>query len=184
MVASLPVVTAIPPPEPAYPGDERRIHLDAGMGTSRSSVWQNFRQFVYRLRPSSRRSFPSGLVLNCLPRAAPPRRRVAETYLLGHDRTVWAVPRGLAHALSAYERAFLRLFVMALLDDLFVPDAPFVWLARRVVFALARRPRDAEGVISDDDVGLSGWMGNVWVVAVWSIALGGGIWLLRRWLPA
>ncbi|MET0271010.1 MAG: hypothetical protein ABW173_11345 [Sphingomonas sp.] len=115
---------------------------------------------------------------------APPRRRVAETYLLGHDRTVGIVPRWLARALSAYERAFLRLFVMGLLDELFVPDAPFVWLARRIVFALAGRPRDGEGAISDADVGLSGWAGNAWALVVWSAVVGGGAWLLRRWLPA
>jgi len=97
---------------------------------------------------------------------------------------VGTVPRGLARALSTYERAFLRLFVMALFDDLIMPDAPFVWLMRRIVFVLARRPRDAGGAISDDDVGLSGWVGNVWVLAIWSIVAGCGIWLLRRWIPA
>jgi len=55
---------------------------------------------------------------------------------------------------------------------------------RRIVFILARRPRDAGGAISDDDVGLSGWVGNVWVLAIWSIVTGCGIWLLRRWIPA
>ncbi|MET0373845.1 MAG: hypothetical protein ABW128_06260 [Rhizorhabdus sp.] len=111
-------------------------------------------------------------------------RRVAATYVLGHDCGVWIVPRYLARALSAYERAFLRLIVISLLDDVFVPDAPFVWLTRRIAFALARRPRDFEDAMLDAEIDLSGWVGNIWVVVVWTLSIGAASWLLRRGLPA
>lgn len=111
-------------------------------------------------------------------------RRVAATYVLGHDCGVWIVPRYLARALSAYERAFLRLFVMGLLDDVFVPDAPFVWLARRVIFALARRPRDYDDAMLDAEIDSSGSAGNMWVMVVWSVSIGAASWLLRRCLAA
>ncbi len=90
----------------------------------------------------------------------------------------------MARALSAYERAFLRLLVMSLIEDLYVSDAPLVWLARRVTFALARRPSDYEDPLLDAEIDLSGWIGNVWVLVVWSATIGSAIWLLRQWLPA
>lgn len=111
-------------------------------------------------------------------------RRIAATYVLGHDRRVWIVPRGLACALSAYEHAFLRLFVMGLFDEVFVPDAPFVWLARRIIFPLARRQRDYDDAMLNAEIDLSGWAGNIWVVVVWSVSIGTASWLLRRWLAA
>jgi hypothetical protein len=111
-------------------------------------------------------------------------RHVAATYFLSHDSSVWAVPRYLALALSAYERAFVRLFVMGLIEEWFTLDAPFVWLARRIVFALARRPRDDGNAMLDAEIDVSGWAGNLWVVGVWSVVIGIASWLVRRWLPA
>lgn len=111
-------------------------------------------------------------------------RRVAATYLLSRDPSVGNVPRWLARALSAYERAFLRLFVMGLIEECFTLDAPFVGLARRIIFALARRPRDERNAMVEAEIDLAGWAGNLWVVVVWSVVIGALSWLVRRWLPA
>jgi hypothetical protein len=111
-------------------------------------------------------------------------RRVAATFLLGRDNSVGTVPRCLARALSAYERAFLRLFVMGLMEEWFTLDGPFVWLARRIVFALARRPRDDGNAMLEAEIDLSGWAGNLWVVVVWSVVIGAVSSLVRDWLPA
>jgi hypothetical protein len=93
-------------------------------------------------------------------------------YLLAGDRTAMFVERGTGRALSVYERAFLRLFVMGLIDECSRSTRPFAWLARRFTFAPARRPRDYEAPILDVEFGLPecAAMSGLW----WSGALRSG----------
>ncbi len=105
-------------------------------------------------------------------------RRVPATWLLGHDPTAPAVPRLLARALSGYERATVRAVAMALLQEVPIVDEPFLWAGRRVIFALAGRPRGDDDPAFDMAVPGSGWAGNLLVVAVWVSLIGAAVWLV------
>jgi len=104
-------------------------------------------------------------------------RRVPATYRLGRDPDVAAVPRGLARLLSAYERAPLRQALLILLDELPAIDVPLLWLARRGIFALARRPRGDDDPACDLPIPASGWAGSLLALGCWVAALI-GLWLL------
>ncbi len=108
-------------------------------------------------------------------------RRVPSTWVMGRDASVPLVPRLMARTISAYERAPAR-HVLDVLDlDIWAIDGPVLWLARRLTFAIAGRPR------GDDDPGLdirvpgSGWHGTLLVLVIWTTLIGGGLWLLQRW---
>lgn len=107
-------------------------------------------------------------------------RRIPATYRLGHDASAPRVPRVVARVISAYERAPAR-HVLDVIDlDIWV-DSPVLWLARRLTFAIAGRPR------GDDDPGLdirvpgSGWRGSLLVLAIWAALIAGALWVLQRW---
>lgn len=88
------------------------------------------------------------------------------------------MPRLLARGLSAYERATIRAVVVTLLQEVPVFDEPFLWLARRAIFALAGRPRGDDDPALDIDVPGSGWVGNLLVVMTWATLVVGGVWLV------
>jgi hypothetical protein len=100
-------------------------------------------------------------------------RRVPATWLLGRDASIAPVPRLLARTLSAYERATIRAVAIALLQEVPVVDVPFLWLARRAVFALAGRARGDDDPMLDIDVPGSGWGGDLLVVLTWAVLIGG-----------
>lgn len=109
------------------------------------------------------------------------RRRITATYRLGRDPAVNVVPRSAARLISAYDRAPVRAVFDTLDIDIWAVDGPVLWLLRRIVFALAGRPR------GDDDPALdamppgSGWRGTALVLAIWGAILAIGLWLLQRW---
>lgn len=106
-------------------------------------------------------------------------RRVPATWLLGRDATVAPLPRLLARALSAYERATIRAVATALLQEVPVVDEPFLWLARRATFALAGRPRGDDDPALDIDVPGSGLTGNLLVVMTWVPLIAAVVWLVE-----
>lgn len=108
-------------------------------------------------------------------------RRIPATYRLGHDASVGLVPRVFARLISAYERAPTR-HVLDVLDlDIWAIDGPLLWLARRLTFAIAGRPRGDDDPTLDICVPGSGWRGSLLVLAIWATLIAGALWLLQRW---
>jgi len=108
-------------------------------------------------------------------------RRVPATWVMGHDASVALVTRLVARLISAYERAPAR-HVLDVLDlDIWAIDGPVLWLARRLTFAIAGRPRGDDDPMHDICVPGSGWRGSLLVLAIWAAIIAGALWLLQRW---
>ena len=104
-------------------------------------------------------------------------RRIVATYLLGHDRSVAILPRIMARTLSAYERSTVRAVFLVLVGELPLFDDPVLWVARRIAFRLAGRPRGDDDPALDRAPPGSGWRGNLLALASWAGLIAGAVWL-------
>ncbi|MFD1950439.1 hypothetical protein ACFSGX_06625 [Sphingomonas arantia] len=129
----------------------------------------------------SRSETPAGVARILRRRDRRGTRRIAATFRMGRDTSVWFLPRIGARLLSCYERAPLVSIAEVIDDHIGQLGSPLIWLARRIVFALAGRPRDI-GEPDDDvpDISLpgSGWRGTILVIATWTVLSAGAIHLL------